>query len=123
MPRFVLLEHQWNGVHWDLMLEDGDVLQTWALDANVVRGVDVPARSLSAHRRVYLEYEGEVSGGRGSVRRIDEGTYAIIEWTNASVRVVFFGAQLVGEAELRKVVEEGPSDVPAPWVFRLGNFD
>ncbi len=29
--RFVILEHQWNGVHWDLMLEQGGVLRTWAL--------------------------------------------------------------------------------------------
>ena len=33
MPRFVVLEHTWNGVHWDFMLEAGEVLRTWAIDA------------------------------------------------------------------------------------------
>lgn len=26
------------------------------------------------HRRIYLQYEGEVSGGRGFVRRVNQGT-------------------------------------------------
>ena len=38
MPRFVLLEHVWNGVHWDFMLEAGDVLRTWAIDQPIVAG-------------------------------------------------------------------------------------
>ena len=46
MPRFVLLEHVWNGVHWDLMLEHGDVLRTWAIDSPIVAGIDLPARAL-----------------------------------------------------------------------------
>src|SRR6478672_1315886 len=32
MNRFVVLEHRWQGVHWDLMFERGDVLCTWAID-------------------------------------------------------------------------------------------
>ncbi len=38
MPRFVLLEHAWNGVHWDFMLEAGESLRTWAIDAPIVAG-------------------------------------------------------------------------------------
>ena len=74
MARFVLLEHVWNGVHWDLMLEHGEVLRTWAIDSPVVAGRDLPARALADHRRLYLDYEGEISGDRGHVRRIDTGT-------------------------------------------------
>ena len=40
MPRFVLLEHHWDGVHWDLMLDVGAVLRTWAIDAPIVPGVN-----------------------------------------------------------------------------------
>ncbi len=65
MPRFVLLEHVWNGVHWDFMLEHGEVLRTWAIDSPIVAGQDLPARALPDHRRIYLEYEGEISGNRG----------------------------------------------------------
>ena len=121
MPRFVLLEHRWDGVHWDLMLECGDVLRTWAIDAPVVAGVDLPARALPDHRCAYLEYEGEVSGDRGTVRRIDEGTYTAEVWEEGWVRVRFEGAQLVGEAELRQVGLG--SDGGVSWSFRLGNLD
>ena len=78
MPRFVVLEHVWNGVHWDFMLERGEVLRTWAIDAPIVAGQDLPARALADHRLIYLDYEGEVSGQRGSVRRVDAGTYRTI---------------------------------------------
>ncbi len=121
MARFVLLEHRWRGVHWDLMLERGETLRTWAIDAPIVAGVELPARSLADHRMVYLEYEGEVSGGRGSVRRLDAGTYATIDWRDDRVRVTLEGTQLVGEAELRQVgttSAEGEA-----WRFRLGKVD
>ena len=73
MDRFVVLEHDWDGVHWDLMLERGEVLRTWAIDAPIVAGVELPARALADHRRLYLEYEGPISGKRGAVRRVEEG--------------------------------------------------
>ncbi len=121
MPRFVLLEHCWDGVHWDFMLEAGAVLRTWAIDARIVKGVDLPARALGDHRRIYLEYEGEVSGNRGSVRRLDEGTYRVLLWSADHVRVELAGSQLVGEVELRCV--ESGSDGVTSWNFRIGNLD
>ena len=64
---------------WDLMFEAGAVLWTWSLPAPPDRGEALPAsaRHLVAHRIAYLEYEGEVSGGRGSVAVHDRGVY---EW-------------------------------------------
>jgi len=35
MDRFVILEHDRDGIHWDLMLERGEVLRTWAIDAPI----------------------------------------------------------------------------------------
>lgn len=122
MPRFVILEHRWNGVHWDLMLEAGDVLRTWAIDRALAPGADLPARRLPDHRLAYLDYEGPVSGDRGTVRRVDQGSYEVRVWRPDLVRVHLDGAQLAGEAELRKV-EIGPTGAPFSWVLRLGNFD
>jgi hypothetical protein len=102
MPRFVLLEHRWDGVHWDFMLEAGDVLRTWAIDAPIAAGADLPARAMADHRRIYLEYQGEISGGRGSVRRLDEGVYEVREWADDRVRILVRGHQLVGEVEIRQ---------------------
>ena len=98
MPRFVLLEHHWNGVHWDFMLEAGEVLRTWAIDAPIVSGRDLPARALGDHRKIYLDYEGEVSGDRGTVRRVDAGTFRALIWPKDHVRVEVAGSQLVGES-------------------------
>lgn len=82
MPRFVLLEHTGApddpaGLHFDLLLEDGDHCRTWRL-ASIPEpgGPAVVAIELPPHRLAWLDREaGEVSGGRGFARRIDEGTY------------------------------------------------
>jgi hypothetical protein len=124
MPRFALLEHHWDGVHWDLLLDVGDTLRTWAIDVPIVPGRVLPARALGDHRRVYLDYEGAISGDRGWVRRVDQGGYEPRIWTPERVRVVFSGVQLVGMAELRRVGEEAvPAGSTLGWTFLLGNLD
>lgn len=121
--RYVVLEHRWDGVHWDLMLDVGDVLRTWAIDAPITTGVDLPARALGDHRRIYLDFEGEISGGRGTVRRVERGLYEPLIWTPGHVRVRLEGGQFVGEAELRGT-GPGANETPlaVPWILRLGNF-
>jgi DNA polymerase Ligase (LigD) len=127
VPRFVLLEHHWNGIHWDFMLEtpDGAALRTWAVDAPIVPGKGLPARALGDHRLAYLDFEGEVSGGRGTVRRIDSGTYEVEVWAPDLVRVRLQGSQLVGALELRDAVSASGEGIPGAfgWKVRLGNFD
>lgn len=118
--RFVVLEHRWNGVHWDFMLEHGRSLRTWAIDEPIVAGVELPARALPDHRIAYLDYEGPISGDRGSVTRVDEGLYVPIEWTADRVRARLSGRQLVGEVVLwsaRPDLDEAP---PRNWKFSLG---
>lgn len=78
--RFVILKHSVNGAaHFDLMLEvEGqEKLRTWQLarwPLNV--GESCLARQLDDHRRAYLEYEGEISGGRGVVQRVASGEWS-----------------------------------------------
>ncbi|MBI1830138.1 MAG: hypothetical protein HYR84_01650 [Planctomycetes bacterium] len=76
MSRFVILEHDHPVLHWDLMLEADGVLQTWRL-AQAPDGVvgAIEATALGDHRIAYLDYEGPVSGNRGTVRRWDAGTF------------------------------------------------
>ena len=124
--RFVLLEHRWDGVHWDFMLERDGVLKTWALDAPPRPGAVGSGRALPDHRLAYLEHEGPISGDRGTVRRVDGGAYRPIEWTDDLVRVRLEGRQLVGEIRLSR--DERPSeDSNAPagtwWKIALGNVD
>jgi hypothetical protein len=80
MPRFVILCHQMppqspRPDHWDLMLEDGDHLLTWSLPAAPLVGEQFWALPLAEHRLDYLDYEGPLTGDRGSVTRHDWGSY------------------------------------------------
>ena len=80
MLRFVILEHDHPVLHWDLMLEAGDVLRTWRLaEPPTGQTFAIAAESLPDHRLAYLEYEGPVSGNRGSVKRWDHGVFEEIE--------------------------------------------
>lgn len=120
--RFVVLEHRWNGVHWDFMLEHGESLRTWAIDEPIVAGVETPARALPDHRLAYLDYEGPISGDRGSVARVDRGVYVPLEWTDDRVRVRLSGRQLVGEAVLWS--ERPDRDAPPRnWKFSFGKVN
>ncbi len=115
--RFAVLEHRLDGVHWDFLVEDGPALRTWAIDRPIVEGDDLPARELPAHRWVYLEFEGEVSGGRGTVRRWDGGSCRVVEWSEGLVRLEVRGSQLVGSVQFRRIDEGRRS-----WLFRLGKL-
>lgn len=103
------------------MLERSGALKTWAVDAPIVPGRDLPARRLDDHRTAYLDYEGPVSRGRGTVRRLDRGTYVTQEWDETSIRVVIQGAQLEGEVLIRRVASACSPETL--WTLRLGNFD
>lgn len=79
MSRYVILVHDQPTLHWDLMLQSGDVLKTWRLlleptFEELLRG-PVAAEEIQDHRPVYLDYEGPVSGDRGNVIRFDQGTF------------------------------------------------
>jgi hypothetical protein len=87
--RYVILRHE--GIrdpHFDLMVElaPGALLLTWrSPDWPIVRETNLV--KLTEHRRLYLEYEGEISGGRGTVRRVAEGTCAL-EWRTRAKGVI-----------------------------------
>jgi hypothetical protein len=100
MPRFVILEHDHPATHWDFMLEVGTALRTWRLEALPEPGRPVEAVASFDHRAVYLDYEGPVSGNRGTVRRWDSGTFTWVEDTAERVAVMLTGMHLHGLAVL-----------------------
>lgn len=119
MPRFVVLEHDWGGVHWDFMLEVDGSLRTWAVDEPIAPGVELRARALADHRLAYLDYEGPISGGRGAVIRRESGTYRVVEWGEDRVEVDLAGGQLVGRVVLWTAPGDGRSETSRTWNFRL----
>lgn len=115
--RWVLLWHECppdyrDGSHWDLMLEREGVtderrLATWSLSllpkgwpgAAGDASKEVEAITLADHRAAYLEYEGPVSGDRGTVTRVARGE---VTWREESERrvVVDLFNNLQGEVTL-----------------------
>jgi hypothetical protein len=119
MPRFVLLHHQMPPEsarlsHWDLMLERDDTgeLATWALDELPQPQLATAAVRLSDHRADYLDYEGPVSGNRGTVARVDAGKYQTVAQSNTSWELQLNGEQMQGRAKLI----QSPTD-PDAWTL------
>lgn len=84
--RYVVLHHTGHGEdHFDLMYEraTGETLTSWRLPNWPPRVGDV-VESIGDHRRDYLEYEGEVSGNRGRVKRVKFGTARVEETINTN---------------------------------------
>ena len=111
MPRFVVLTHDHPVLHWDLMLEQGDSLRTWRLAQPPDAAGSIAAEALPDHRLAYLDYEGPVSGDRGTVERWDSGEYEVVESIADYLVVRLSGRKLVGLAALERV--HG-----TPWRFR-----
>jgi len=101
---FVLLEHTTAaGVHWDLMVEagPGGLLTTWRLRQNPIpNAAGIAAERIGDHRRAYLDYEGELSGGRGSVRRLDRGPATMREAADGRTILILGGQRLRGRFEV-----------------------
>ena len=112
MPRFVVLEHDHPELHWDLMLDTGEHLRTWRLLQPPATSQTIDAIALGDHRRVYLDYEGPVSGNRGNVRCWDRGTYAIESETIDRIDFALEGSRYRGKAALQQVSGED-------WQFKL----
>lgn len=110
MPQFVLLEHDHPELHWDFMLESGEVLLTWRLDRIPTKAAEFDAVALPDHRTAYLDYEGPVSGDRGSVVRVDRGMFELIAAEDGSLTARLSGKCLHGTARLRKVSAVGSPD-------------
>jgi hypothetical protein len=75
------------GTHYDLMLEHGGKLLTWAIPEPPRAGLRTCATKLPDHRLAYLEYEGPVSDNRGDVRRADAGEYLVSQWDDTAMKL------------------------------------
>ncbi len=115
MPRFVILRHETppgheRGTHFDLMLEVTGALRTWSLPELPAVGKVVSAEALLDHRLAYLEYEGPISGNRGTVSRVEQGEYEVLTEFAGLLRIQLAGGLLQGTLQLRQT-----SDSAATW--------
>ncbi len=118
--RFVLLEHRTDPHHFDLMLEHEEALWTWSCYRHhMPQSVStISFERLQDHRKAYLTYEGPVSGGRGTVRKVDTGTYRLDERNpGRCLAGQFFGQTWAFSFELTCTEQTGPRDHPL-WLLR-----
>jgi hypothetical protein len=95
MPRFTISHHTGakEGDHFDLLLEQRDALRTFRLRSAEFHSPQ-EAVPVADHRKLYLDYEGPISGGRGRVRIAETGTFETDEWTEDRIQVAVFGRRL-----------------------------
>lgn len=117
--RFAVLHHiGWpaHADHYDLLLQtaegrdDNDtVLKAFASLAQDFPAPPCRLQLLPDHRRLYLTYEGPVSGGRGRVQRVDEGHLTRIHSVDPEAPEMRFhlsGLKLHGAFLLRRLGAE-----------------
>ena len=104
---FVLLIHDHPFVHWDLLVQHGEVLRSWRLLESPDRwrsaaeSTELSAESIGDHRLLYLDYEGPVSRERGRVVRWDHGQAEWLVNGEAAVRLKLSGGRLIGVLVLK----------------------
>lgn len=90
MPTFVIQEHDASTHHFDLRLERGGVLKSWA----VPKGLPEPGgRNLAIetedHDPSYADFEGTIEEGRygaGTVEIWDRGSYRAEKWSDEEIK-------------------------------------
>ena len=102
MQRFVVLTHDYPQLHWDFMLENQAALRTWRLARPPTETGPIAAEAIADHRLAYLDYEGPISGNRGTVIAFDRGEYSQILDENELVEVELMGNKLRGRAWLKR---------------------
>ena len=96
------------GVHYDLMVDTGAALTTWKcpVPPESARESPLVCRQIGDHRRLYLDYEGPISGDRGEVCRHDRGRCAVLEGSPDAWQIEFEGGKLKGPYELSRLVDD-----------------
>jgi bifunctional non-homologous end joining protein LigD len=118
---FVIQEHHSRRLHWDLRLESGGVLKSWA----VPKGM--PESSSQRHLAVetedhpieYSNFEGTIPKGEygaGTVKIWDKGTFETKLWENDKIEFTLKGERLKGGYILVRLKRAGDKD----WLLLKG---
>lgn len=111
MARFVVQEHHARNVHWDLRLEMGFTLKSWAVTKKpaLKPGTKRLAVPTEDHSLDYIDFEGMLPEGRygaGMVKIWDKGTYDLVEKTPDKIVVDFHGKKLKGKYALIRFTDK-----------------
>jgi bifunctional non-homologous end joining protein LigD len=98
---FVIQEHHARRLHWDLRLERGGVLVSWAVPKGIPQDPDTDHLAVHTedHPLSYATFSGEIPKGEyggGTMTIWDAGTYETCKWTDDEVDVVLHGDRVQG---------------------------
>lgn len=105
---FVVQEHHARRLHWDLRLERGGALVSWAIPKGIPTdpATDRLAVHTEDHPLEYAAFAGEIPKGEyggGRVEIWDRGTYETEKWTDREVKVIMHGTRVRGRYVLFRI--------------------
>jgi DNA ligase D-like protein (predicted 3'-phosphoesterase) len=117
---YVIQKHQASRLHWDLRLEEGGELLSWAIpkEPPAEEGVRRLAVRVENHALEYAGFRGTIPEGEygaGKVEIWDRGTYRPIETEPGRRLVEIRGRRLKGAYALIKLKSGEPED--KNWLF------
>jgi len=113
VPTALLLHQTPTGQHHDWLIGGPDYLSDprsglWTVRVGPASGdwraagvLDL--QHLPPHRRAYLHYQGQVTGGRGHVRRVDQGQAVIRLWREGRIVLDVKFDQFAGVMDLTRI--------------------
>jgi DNA ligase D-like protein (predicted 3'-phosphoesterase) len=115
---FVIHEHDASHLHWDLRLEIGGTLKSWAVpkEPPTEKGLKRLAIQVEDHPIEYASFEGiipEGNYGAGTVAIWDKGTFVLEEMNDHKLTIEFEGKKVHGRYALIKAPNMGKNS----WLF------
>jgi DNA ligase D-like protein (predicted 3'-phosphoesterase) len=113
--RFVLHDHAAKHHHFDLRLERGGVLKSWAVPKGMPEtpGERRLAIAVEDHELAYIGFEGTIPEGgygAGTVAIADAGTYETLVWDDERIEVILNGARYRGKYVLVRFKKAGEKE-------------
>jgi len=117
---FVIHKHHASHLHWDLRLEIGGVLKSWAVpkEPSRTKGVKRLAIAVEDHPIDYATFEGTIPEGNygaGKVEIWDNGTFELIEKDTKKIEFKLNGKKMKGTFVLIKTKYGGKPE--KSWLF------
>ncbi|HEX5900316.1 MAG TPA: non-homologous end-joining DNA ligase, partial [Solirubrobacteraceae bacterium] len=117
--RFVIQEHHATRLHWDLRLEHGGVLVSFAVPNGLPEAPKDNRLAVHTedHPLEYLEFEGEIPKGEygaGTMRVWDRGSYDVLKWEPRKIEVLLHGERVQGRYALFPIDKD---DEPKNWMI------